>query len=104
MKLGGGVVLAAYEAFMKDSTTSKEACLKEITNKTSAKAKADADSTQATADLKATVTDILTLADYSAELHKKCDFLVKNFDLRQQSRTQEMEALAQAKAIFQGAK
>merc|ERR1719310_1592233 len=49
---------AAYESFMKDSTTSKEACLKEITNKTSAKAKADADSTRATADLKATVTDI----------------------------------------------
>merc|ERR1719262_1276243 len=79
---------AAYETFMKDSTASKTACLKEITNKTAQKAKADADSTQATADLKATVTDILTLADYNAELHKKCDFLVKNFDLRQQSRTQ----------------
>merc|ERR1719399_2539285 len=52
---------AAYESFMKDSTASKEACLKEITNKTSAKAKADADSVQASNDLKSTVTDILTL-------------------------------------------
>merc|ERR1740138_1015279 len=60
---------AAYESFMNDSTASKEACLKEITNKSSAKAKADADSIQATNDLKATVADILTLADYSAELH-----------------------------------
>merc|ERR1719387_1209844 len=88
---------AAYESFMKDSVASKTACLKSITNKSAAKAKADADSTQASNDLKATVADILTLADYNQELHKKCDFLVKNFDLRQQNRTQEMEALAQAK-------
>merc|ERR1719171_3029477 len=93
---------AAYESFMKDSVASKTACLKEITNKTAAKAKADADSTQASADLKSTVTDILTLAEYNQELRKKCDFLLKNFDLRQQSRTQELEALAQAKAIFSG--
>jgi len=95
---------AAYETFMKDSTASKEACLKEITNKSAAKAQADADSTQASGDLKATIGDLLTLGEYNQELHKKCDFLIKNFDLRQQSRTQEMEALAQAKAIFQGAK
>merc|ERR1719311_989151 len=95
---------AAYETFMKDSTAANEAASKEVTNKTSAKAKADADSIQASNDLKLTVTDILTLAEYNAAMHKKCDFLIKNFDLRQQSRTQEMEALAQAKAIFQGAK
>jgi len=95
---------AAYESFMNDSTASNKACMKEITNKSASKAKADADSTQAADDLKATITDILTLGDYNQELHKSCDFLVKNFDLRQQSRVQEMEALAQAKAIFQGAK
>merc|ERR1719161_532486 len=95
---------AAYESFMNDSTASKEAMMKEITNKSQEKAKADADSTQASADLKATITDLLTLGEYNQELQKKCDFLIKNFDLRQQSRVQEMEALAQAKAIFQGAK
>merc|ERR550514_187084 len=95
---------AAYETFMKDSTASNEAAMKAITNKSESKAKADADRTQASNDLKATITDLLTLGEYNQELHKKCDFLVKNFDLRQQSRVQEMEALAQAKAIFQGAK
>merc|ERR1719386_629184 len=94
----------AYESFMKDSTASNEAAQKDVTNKTQRKAQADADRTQASNDLKATVTDLLTLGEYNQELHKKCDFLVKNFDLRQQSRVQEMEALAQAKAIFQGAK
>jgi len=95
---------AAYETFMKDSTASNEAATKSVINKTKQKAATDADRTQASADLKMTITDLLTLGEYNQELHKKCDFLVKNFDLRQQSRTQEMEALAQAKAIFQGAK
>merc|ERR1719160_2383071 len=95
---------AAYESFMKDSTASNDAAMKTMTNKAESKAKADADRTQASNDLKATITDLLTLGEYNQEMHKKCDFLVKNFDLRQQSRVQEMEALAQAKAIFQGAK
>merc|ERR1719335_14676 len=95
---------AAYESFMKDSTASNAAATKDITNKSGRSAKADAERTQASNDLKATITDLLTLGEYNQELHKKCDFLVKNFDLRQSSRVQEMEALAQAKAIFQGAK
>merc|ERR1719299_379187 len=93
---------AAYESFMKDSTASIEAASKEVTNKSAQKAATDAEKVQAADDLKATITDILTLAEYNQELHKKCDFLINKFDLRQQSRTQEMEALAQAKAIFQG--
>merc|ERR1719324_994139 len=95
---------AAYESFMADSTAANDAATKDVTNKTKRKAAADADRTQASNDLKATITDLLTLGEYNQELHKKCDFLVKNFDLRQSSRVQEMEALAQAKAIFQGAK
>merc|ERR1719161_2037234 len=95
---------AAYESFMADSTASNDAAMKSMTNKAESKAKADADRTQASNDLKATITDLLTLGEYNQALHKKCDFLVKNFDLRQSSRVQEMEALAQAKAIFQGAK
>jgi len=99
-----GDAQAAYETFMKDSTASNEAASKEVTNKSAQMAQTDADKVQAADDLKATIDDLLTLGEYNQELHKKCDFLVKNFDLRQQSRTQEMEALAQAKAIFQGAK
>merc|ERR1719161_806477 len=95
---------AAYETFMKDSTAANDAASKTVTSKSGTKAKTDADRTQASNDLSATITDLLTLGEYNQELHKKCDFLVKNFDLRQQSRVEEMEALAQAKAIFQGAK
>merc|ERR1719217_1404543 len=94
---------ASYEEFMKDSTATIAALSKDIANKSEDMGKADLAKTVAADDLKATITDLLTLGEYAQELHKKCDFLLKNFDLRQQSRTQEMEALAQAKAIFSGA-
>jgi hypothetical protein len=95
---------ASYEEFMKDSTASVEALSADIANKSEDMAKADMAKTTAADDLKATIADLLTLGEYAQELHKKCDFLLKNFDLRQSSRTQELEALAQAKAIFSGAK
>merc|ERR1719191_2508874 len=47
---------AAYETFMKDSTASNEAAAKEVTNKSAEKAKADAERTQASNDLSATIT------------------------------------------------
>merc|ERR1719247_2747811 len=88
---------AGYETFMKDATATIEALSKDITNKSQDKAKADA-------DLKATIEDLLTLGEYSQTLHKKCDFLINNFNLRQESRTKEIEALNSAKMIFSGAK
>merc|ERR1719230_47060 len=36
------------------------------------------------------------------DLHATCDFLMKNFDLRQQHRMDEMDALREARAILQG--
>jgi uncharacterized coiled-coil protein SlyX len=101
---GEAAAQADYESFMKDSTSSISALQKDIANKSEDKAKAEANSVMSSDDLKATISDLLTLGEYGQEVHKKCDFLLKNFDLRQSSRTQEMEALAQAKAIFSGAK
>merc|ERR1719387_79106 len=94
---------AAYETYMKDSSAAVDALSKEVANKSEEMAKADSSKTAAEDDLKHTIEDLLSLGEYNQELHKQCDFLVKNFDLRQSSRTQEMEALAQAKAIFSGA-
>merc|ERR1712107_259318 len=44
------------------------------------------------------------LSAYNAELHASCDFILKNFDIRQTARDEEIEALKQAKAILSGAK
>merc|ERR1719235_519272 len=44
------------------------------------------------------------LSNYNAELHQSCDFVMKNFEIRQTARDEEVEALKQAKAILSGAK
>ena len=41
---------------------------------------------------------------YKEQLHSSCDFVLKNFDIRQTARDEEIEALKQAKAILSGAK
>merc|ERR1719310_2762394 len=91
---------AAYEGFIKDSNKLITANNEDIATKSEAKAKADIAKSTAEGDLKATVDTILTLADTSKTLHDQCDFLLKNFEERQSSRTQEIDALNQAKAIF----
>lgn len=95
---------AAYETFTKDATASIEAAQKSVASKTEELAKANAEKVQAEDDMKHTIDDLLTLGEYSQQLHKQCDFLVNNFNLRQESRTEEIEALNSAKAIFSGAK
>ena len=49
-------------------------------------------------------TELLGVREYVAQLHAQCDFLVQNFDLRKEARTEESDALKQAKAILSGAK
>merc|ERR1712196_572435 len=44
------------------------------------------------------------LSNYKAQLHSSCDFVMKNFEIRQTARDEEVEALRQAKAILSGAK
>jgi len=44
------------------------------------------------------------LSNYNGELHQSCDFIMKNFEIRQTARDEEIEALKQAKSILSGAK
>merc|ERR1719265_166431 len=92
---------AAYESFMKDSTAAIEAASKDVTNKSDELAKSDAAKVAAEDDAKHTTDDLLTLGELGQTLHKKCDFLIKNFGLRQEARAEEIEALVSAKAIFE---
>merc|ERR1719160_1933990 len=95
---------AAYEGFMKDSNKLITANTASVDNKSEAKAKADAELALAKGDLKTTVTDILALDDMAKSLHDQCDFLLDHFTERQAKRSQEIDALNQAKAIFSGMK
>merc|ERR1711871_957141 len=94
----------AYEDFVKETNGSIEAKSKDITNKSETKAKAEADLVEAKENKEAVMLELEQLANYKAELHSSCDFVMKNFEIRQTARDEEIEALKQAKAILSGAK
>merc|ERR1712194_750315 len=90
----------AYEDFVKETNASIEAKSKDIVNKSENKAQAEADLVQAKEAKEATMLELEQLSNFNAQLHTSCDFVMKNFELRQTSRDEEVEALKQAKAIL----
>merc|ERR1719217_660600 len=80
-----------YEDFVKDTNECISESTREIVAKTKAKAKAEVDKTEAESDLGETLQELEGLADYNAQLHKSCDFVVKNFEIRQTARDEEIE-------------
>merc|ERR1719183_2177113 len=93
----------AYEDFVKETNASIEAKSKDIVNKSEEKAQAETDLIEAEEAKEAVVLELEQLSNYNGQLHTSCDFVLKNFDLRQTARDEEVEALKQAKAILSGA-
>merc|ERR1719253_2267980 len=87
----------AYEGFVKETNASVETKNKEIANKSEEKAKAEGDLVQANEEKEATLLELEQLSNYNAELHQSCDFVMKNFEIRQTARDEDVEALKQAK-------
>jgi len=93
----------AYEEFVKDSNTSMDEKTKDIVSKSDMKAKAEGEKVEAETEHEQTMEEIEQLMNENADLHKSCDFTLKNFELRQSARDDEIEALKQALSIFSGA-
>jgi len=93
----------AYEDFVKDTNTSIEAKTKDIVAKGEMKAKAEGEKVEAETEHESVMGELEQLANENADLHKSCDFTLKNFELRQTARDDEIEALKQALAMFSGA-
>merc|ERR1719428_2363604 len=85
----------AYEEFVKETNASIEAMTKDKTNKSEEKSKTEASKVEAEKELENTMLELEQLANYNAELHKSCDFVMKNFEIRQTARDEEVEALKQ---------
>jgi len=94
----------AYEDLVTDTNASIEEKTKSQVNKTEEKAKAEENLQQAITDKEAALLELEELSNYNAELHQNCDFIMKNFEIRQTARDEEIEALRQAKSILSGAK
>merc|ERR1719408_84038 len=93
----------AYEEFVKDTNDSLDAMTKDVVSKTDMKAKAEAEKVEAETEHAATMDTLESLSAENADLHKSCDFTLKNFDVRQSARDDEIDALKQAAAMFSGA-
>jgi len=92
-----------YEDFVKDTNNSVDEKTKDIVSKSESKARAEGDKVEAETERDAVLTELEQLANENADLHKSCDFTLKNFELRQTSRAEEVEALKQSIAMFSGA-
>merc|ERR1719464_654511 len=73
----------AYEDFVKETNGSIEAKSKEIVNKSEEKAKAESELVETKEAKEAVMLELEQLSNYNAELHQSCDFVMKNFDVRQ---------------------
>merc|ERR1719420_1918246 len=94
----------AYENFMKDSNDSIQKGQDAIANMTEEKAKSEESLNLAQTDLDGTNKQIENLHSIGADLHDECDYIIKNFSVRQKSRQKEMDALGEAKGILAGAR
>jgi len=93
-----------YEDMVKKTNAAMDEATADITNKSAAKGKAEGDKAEAEIELEATVSELELLSNKNNDIHSSCDFLTKNFDIRQSRRDDEMEALRQAIGILSGAK
>merc|ERR1719506_1616816 len=81
-----GDATASYEEFFKNSNKSIKALMKAVADKKEKAATADARLIRAKAEQVQTMKDLESLNEYKGQLHKSCDFLMKNFDEIQEKR------------------
>lgn len=93
-----------YEGMVKETNKSLTANQAALVNQNQSISRNEQELMDAEADLKDTSTQLEQEANEAADLHSECDFVLKNFEVRQTARDEEINALQQAKAILSGAK
>merc|ERR1719350_1316356 len=79
----------AYEDFVKETNASIETKSKAIVNKSDEKSKAEGELVETKESKESVMLELEQLSNYNAELHQACDFVMKNFDVRQTARDEE---------------
>merc|ERR1719428_2142206 len=93
----------AYASFVQETNSCIAACEKSVMENEEFLATANADLAETEAALLATNEELKKLEDLNIALHKDCDFIMENFEIRQKARKEEMDAIVEAKAILSGA-
>merc|ERR1719473_1366221 len=93
-----------YEEEMADAATKRSDDSKLIVTKEGEKAEKDGKLEELKESVRAKSGTLDVLETKIADLHKKCDFLVKHFDEIRTERAKEMEGLKTSKQVLLGAK
>merc|ERR1719171_855558 len=92
-----------YVELMSDSQATREQDGKSIVNEQASKADLEASLNEAKESQALTLEQLANIHETLAKLHGSCDFIVKNFEIRLNARTAEIEGLKTAKAVLAGA-
>eukprot|EP00397_Hematodinium_sp_SG-2012_P017840 GEMP01018254.1.p1 GENE.GEMP01018254.1~~GEMP01018254.1.p1 ORF type:complete len:652 (+),score=206.87 GEMP01018254.1:22-1977(+) len=93
----------AYEGFVAETNRSVETKTKGSINAEENKAKKEVERSEAQEEREGLQFKLDELANAETDFHKSCDFVLKNFEVRQEAREQEVQSLRQAKDILSGA-
>jgi len=92
-----------YERFMSDAQGKRAADSSSLNNRKGALASTKSQLLSDQDSLKAASINHMNTEKSLAALHAECDWLLKYFDVRQEARTGEIESLAKAKDVLNGA-
>merc|ERR1719230_294851 len=93
----------AYESFVTETNNAITTAEKSIVHKEKAKGRAGSEQAEKMEEKGSAMSELEALYSENADLHKSCDYTLKNFDLRQSARADEIEALKQALSMLSGA-
>merc|ERR1712136_638863 len=92
-----------YEKFTADSSANRASKVKETAALQDTRATLQSSVTAASGKLKASQSAAAAASKVLASLHQECDWLLQNYDARQEARAGEKDALNNAKAVLAGA-
>jgi hypothetical protein len=94
---------ADFETAMTDAIVTRAADVKLLSDKTAAKAQSDGAVETYKAEHYANGKELRATMTYLSSLHADCDWLMGHYDQRKEARADEIEAIANAKAVLKGA-
>jgi len=92
-----------YETFVKDAAAKRAEDSKLIVDKQADIAEMETELEETSETKAATDKELVGTLKYIESLHGECDWLVKYYDVRKESRAGEIDALGKAKAVLSGA-
>jgi len=91
-----------YENFSKETNDAVDEMVRSIATKSEFKAQCESDRVETEQSRDSSIATLEELANENTNLHADCDYVLKNFDLRQSARGQEVEALKSALVFLSG--